>query len=83
MILTGIILMLFNVAEFAFRLLPDVNLEVPINVMNTFFDILAGVMYFFPMRQISPIFGIIVVLQTWRVGVVIVRTIWSLMPGGG
>lgn len=83
MILTGIILVFFNFAEFAFRLLPDVNLEVPINVMNTFFDILSGVMYFFPMPQIVPIFGIIALLQIWRVGVVIIRTIWSVLPGGG
>lgn len=83
MILTGIILVFFSFAEFVFRLLPDMNLEVPINVMNTFFDILSGVMYFFPMPQIAPIFGIIMAFQVWRVSIAIIRTIWSVLPGGG
>lgn len=83
MLMTMFILGFLNMAAGFLKLLPDIDLEVPINIMNSFFDILSGVLYFFPVRSLAPILGIILMLQGWRVFISVIRALYSLIPGCG
>lgn len=60
--------------------LPLMHISVDLSMLNGFLDILAGVLYFFPWAKVAPILGIIIMMQTWRIIVSIIKTIWNLLP---
>ncbi len=80
MLLNGVLSVFFDLLGFLFSLLPEVDIEVSFTVMDTFIDILGGVLYFFPVKQILPILVIISALQAFRVTISLVRLIIEFLP---
>ena len=80
MITEGIMNVLFVMLSGLFSLLPEINWDVNNGVFTSFFEVIRLACYFLPMGTISVILGIIVSLIMFRIGVSIIKTIWSLLP---
>lgn len=50
------------------------------NLMETVFDFLSVVFYILPAGTIFTIFSIVLALNTWRIIVSIIKTLWDLLP---
>lgn len=61
-------------------MLPLMDLEVDLSVLNTFLDIVSVCLYFFPWQKVAPLIAIIAMLQLWRVVISIIRVLWELLP---
>lgn len=60
--------------------IPLLEVDFDFTVLNTFLSIVEACLYFFPWQKVLPILGIIILLQTWRIVVSIVKVIWQLLP---
>lgn len=80
MILEGILNVLFSAADSLFSILPDISWNVDSGVFTAFFDILRMVGYLLPMPTVIAILRIIIVINGFKIGVSIVKTIWDLIP---
>ncbi len=80
MILEGILNVLFSAADSLFSILPDVSWDVDSGVFTAFFDILRMVGYLLPMSTVIAILRIVIVINAFKIGVSIVKTVWDLIP---
>lgn len=80
MILEGILNVLFSAADSLFSILPDVSWNVDSGVFTAFFDILRMVGYLLPMPTVIAILRIVIVINGFKIGVSIVKTVWDLIP---
>lgn len=80
MITDTILNIIFDLFEFLFSSLPVMQIEIGLDVLDVFLNIIGTCLYFFPWVEVSPIVGIIALLMIWRVLVTVVRTIWSVLP---
>ena len=60
--------------------IPLMEISESMTVLNAFLDIVGAALYFFPWQKVVPIVGIIVMLQTWRIAVSIIKAIWAILP---
>lgn len=80
MITQGILSIFFAVVNGLFSLLPDVSWDVSSTAMTNFFEVFHLLGYFLPMETVVAIFGLIIVITNFRIGVSIIKTIWQLLP---
>ena len=73
-----------NLVYRIFMSLVDGYEPLDFNIDTTFFDTVtdffAFIFYILPINDLKPIIGIIVALMGFRIIVVVIKTIWDLLP---
>lgn len=80
MLFDALINLIFDLVESILDGLPVMQLDVDFGVLNGFLDFVSMCLYFIPWRLLLPILAIIIMLQTWRIIVSVIRVVWELLP---
>lgn len=80
MIVEGIINLVFIPLNGLLILLPDVSWDVSSTVFTKFFEILRMACYFLPMTTVAIIFGMIIAINTFKIVISLIKTLWQLLP---
>lgn len=80
MIIEFIMNVVFSLLGTLFSALPNVAWNVNEGLLGTFFDLLDVALYIFPMGTVVAILTIVVSMQTFKIVIAIVKTIWDLLP---
>ena len=80
MIVDGILSVVFDVADFFFSILPDIEINASSGMYQTFLDIVASVAYLFPLNTLLSIFGIVCALIFFKFIITMIRMVWDILP---
>lgn len=70
----------FNIVEGALSILPNWNFDVNASFLTTGFDLIRVAFYLLPMTTIISILTIVVTLNTFKIVISILKTIWEILP---
>ena len=80
MIVESIFNMLFSALDVLFALLPTVEWNVQSSFFTAFLDVLSVACYFLPMGTVTTILELIVIINTFKIFVSLIKTVWQLIP---
>lgn len=80
MIISGIIYVLFSIVRGLLTLVPDYSWNADSVTLTNFYEAIRLVFYFFPVDVVISIVTIIVAVNTVRIFISLVKTIWQLIP---
>lgn len=80
MVTDGLLNIVFNVVEFFFGFLPEIELNLSSGMYSTFLDIVASVAYLFPLDTLLFIFGLVAAFIVFRFFITLIRVLWDLLP---
>ncbi|MCM1184999.1 MAG: hypothetical protein NC251_13475 [Lachnoclostridium sp.] len=71
---------LFGLYNFIFDKLPVMDWELPADSLEAFLSYLDMAAYFVPIAVIGQILFIILYIELFKIGVSLVRMVWSILP---
>jgi hypothetical protein len=80
MIISGIIYVLFSIVRGLLTLVPDYSWNADSVTLTNFYEAIRLVFYFFPVDVVISIVTIIVAVNTVRIFISLIKTIWQLIP---
>lgn len=80
MIISGIIYVLFSIVRGLLTLVPDYSWNADSVTLTNFYEAIRLVFYFFPFDVVISIVTIIVAVNTVRIFISLIKTIWQLIP---
>ena len=80
MIISGIIYVLFSIVRGLLTLVPDYSWNADSVTLTNFYEAIRLVFYFFPVEVVISIVTIIVAVNTVRIFISLIKTIWQLIP---
>lgn len=80
MLKTAIFATVFGALVGALIKLPKISINVDAVVASSAFEYIRAAMYFFPVKTVAAILGLILALWIFRIVVAFVKTIWDLLP---
>lgn len=80
MIISGIIYVLFSIVRGLLTLVPDYSWNADSVTLTNFYEAIRLVFYFFPVDVVISIVTIIVAVNTIRIFISLIKTIWQLIP---
>ena len=70
----------FSLVSGILSLVPDIDITVPAGIVSSAAQYLTAAFYILPMTTVFQICSILVLLQSFRIAVSLIKTIWSLLP---
>lgn len=80
MIFETIINFIFIPLNGLLALLPNISWEVGSSVFTKFFEVLRMACYFLPMGTVVSVFSLVVAINSFKIVISIIKTIWQLLP---
>lgn len=80
MIISGIIYVLFSIVRGLLTLVPDYSWNADSVTLTNFYEAIRLVFYFFLVDVVISIVTIIVAVNTVRIFISLIKTIWQLIP---
>ena len=80
MIISGIIYVVFSIVRGLLTLVPDYSWNADSVTLTNFYEAIRLVFYFFPVDVVISIVTIIVAVNTVRIFISLIKTIWQLIP---
>lgn len=80
MIFEIIINLFLNLINFLIGLLPDINFDIPSDVISNLGNVLSGVTYFFPIKELMPILYISITIIGFRFVYSVFLVVKSFIP---
>ena len=76
------VLTVISVVGFLFTFIPSFTFtpETYQSFLDIGFSVIDGVLYFFPRSTVLSIFLILISIHTFRIVVILVKTIWDVLP---
>lgn len=79
MIISGLVQWFINIIRTLFSDI-SFDFEFPYASLAVFYEYLDVATYFFPLGAIRSIIMFILILQSFRIGVSLIKTVWELLP---
>ncbi len=80
MVTDALLNIVFGIVNSILDAIPAMEIRESVSVLNAFLDVIGAGLYFFPWQKVVPIIGIILMLQTWRIAVSVIKAIWAILP---
>lgn len=80
MITQALLDVIFGVVNIVVGMLPISGLLFDLSSMSVFFDVISSVNYIIPMSVFVEIIAIVIVLQSFRIAVSLIRMLWDVLP---
>ena len=80
MIFAALIDIAFIPLQFLLGFLPDMDIQVSVDVLSKFFGILDIVMFILPVQAVVPIIMLIIAINVFKIIIAVIRTTWKFMP---
>lgn len=80
MIISGIVYVLFSIVRGLLTLVPDYGWNAESVTLTNFYEAIRLVFYFFPVDVVVSIVTIIVAVNSIRIFISLIKTIWQIIP---
>lgn len=80
MVFTGIINFILSIVDNILDIIPVVNIAFSGEYFEGFLGFINFCTYLFPCYALWPLLGIVISLTFFRIGVSLLKTIWSILP---
>ena len=80
MIIESLINFIFIPLNGLLHLLPNISWNVDANVFAKFFEVLRLGCYFLPMGTVMAVFALIIAINTFKIVISLIKTVWQLLP---
>lgn len=80
MIVAALLIAFFNIVKVLFSALPDITFNPDSVALMNISEAIRFVCYFLPMDTVAAIFGLILAITSFRIGVSVLKTIWAILP---
>lgn len=80
MVMDALLTALFRLIETILNVIPFSDINIDYDAVKPFVRIISMCIYFFPWKQVFPIIVILVLVQSYRIVISLLRVIWDVLP---